>query len=185
MTDATLGGYTVPVRYVPKSVWHEKRYDGTIRVQMKASNPLVLVTGLAAIFFVFRILPFLLFFVGMSGGVLLFLIAVGIPLSLHLKGLPDMHFSPEGVRIGGNFYPMSDVADFREGADDSWLAQVIRIGGMEFLGLQYGIYSVRTPYMLPKIESLKVAPYLTELLKSLDVEVGTERARKIQQAEVF
>lgn len=176
--------YTVPARYVPKSIQFN-RNGSSITVSVAAANGPAILATLFAVLMTFTILPVIGFIAGGNTAILLFLAALALPIYLFVKGAPKMELSPDGVRIGDKFYIMADISGFREGADDSWLAQTLKLGNLQFLGIQYGIYSVRTPYLLSTIETTKAAPFLTSLLQSLNVEIGAERERKIQQAEVF
>lgn len=174
----------VEPRYVPKSV--TMTHNGSVYT-VKIAGPTLrsIVLAIALILFAFFIVPVLGFFAGVLGFVILFFGSLAGAIFLLKRGSPPMTISAEGVEIAGKMYRHEDIQDFREGADDSWIAQAFKFANVEFLGLQYGIYSVRTPYLLSKVESLKVAPYLTKILQHVSADFGKERNRKIQQAEVF
>lgn len=174
----------VEPRYVPKSVTMTQNGSAyTVKIAGLTLGTIVLSTLL--ILFAFFVVPVMAFFAGFLLSVVLFCGSLGFAFFLLKQGSPAMTISAQGVEIAGKMYRHEDIQDFREGADDSWIAQAFKFANLEFLGLQYGIYSVRTPYLLSKVESVKVAPYLTKILQHVSVDFGKERDRKIQQAEVF
>lgn len=169
--------------YVPKSVTMHQSGDRFF-VTIASPTLLSVLISIVAIFAILFILPFVAVFAPLMT-LLIFAGLVALIIYLFRKGGPTMTISAQGVEIGDKMYRYEDIQDFREGADDSWLTQVIKFTQAEFLGIQYGIYSVRTPYILTKVESVKVAPYLTRLLQHASADIGKERERKIQQAENF
>jgi hypothetical protein len=174
----------VEARYIPKTVSHERDGDG-YAVTIKAWTFLNVLLMWVALFGAFFIAPGFVFVGGFFGWLIAFAGFIALAVYIARKPGPVLYLSPDGVQIGSKKYRFEDIQDFREGSDDSWIAQAFKFTGVEFLGIQYGIYSVRTPYILPKIESLKVAPYLSDMFKTLNEQVGKDRDRKIQQTSVF
>jgi hypothetical protein len=176
--------WPVEARYIPKTVTHQRDGDG-FAIRIRAMTFWSMILGFAAIFAAVFIAPGFALVGGFFGWLIAFGGFIALAVYVFRRGGPTVYLSPDGVQIGSKKYRFEDIQDFREGSDDSWIAQAFRFTGMEFLGIQYGIYSVRTPFILPKIESLKVAPYLSNMLKTLNEQVGKDRDRKIQQTTVF
>lgn len=183
--DAQPNPVIIPALYVPKSVTFDKRADGSFKIQIKGANVAAFVAWALGLGFLFFIWPWFLFLAGGVISLFLFVLAIGIPIYVTMKGGPVTWISPAGVQIGSKLYRREDIAAFVDSAEDSWLAVMVQKLGLTFVGLQYGIYAVRTPYLLNAAEALKVAPFLSQLLMRVGDEFGAERARKIQQAEIF
>ena len=177
--------FLVPALYVPKSVTYGKETDGSFTVKIHGLSVAAYVALLVALFMAISVWPLMALTRNGKTGLILVLIALGLSLFLFIKGSPALRIARDGVRIGSSFYAMPHIQDFREGSDDSWFAQFYAKLGLQCVGIQYGIYLVKTPYLLSKVESLKVAPFLTKLLRSVSDEIGKERERKIQQSQVF
>lgn len=175
----------VEPRYIPKSVTFTRENDGAFKVDIKGQSLGAILLIIITVPILIVILPILALIGGGGIALLLFVVAVGFMIFLVVKGLPTMRISSAGVEIGGQLYRIGDTADFRSGADDAWLVQLYEKIGLTPIAVQYGIYAVKTPYLLPKAEAVKVAPFLTMLLKEVNAEIGKERARKIQQAQEF
>lgn len=183
----------VEALYVPKSLTIQKTATGyTVKVKNNGSQAVMIIVGFVVALFGASSA------IGAGGfmGLMLY-VAACAALGYYLlkdggKNLPDfgssnppMLLSKEGVSIGNLMYRMEDISDFREGYDDVPANRQLTIAERQYLGLQYGLYSVKLPYLLTKNECLKVAPYLTDLLKLLTEDVGKDRERKTQQAVVF
>lgn len=180
---------TVEALYVPKSLTILKIENG-YRVDVK--NDLSMMAAIIVIAAIVSLiaLPVSALVAG-TGGALLYLLAAGAAVFYFVnksRQFSPMYMSREGVRIDDLFYRMEDIQDFRDIADDVPADKTIKIGKLgnyQCIGIQYGLYSVPTPYFLSKTECTKVAPFLTDLLKSLSQDIGKDRERKIQQAHVF
>ena len=174
----------VEARYTPKSVTYHAENGG---FYVKIAGPTLSSSLLAAVALIcaFTVFPAMAFFIGFFGFVVLFVGSLVFAYSMIKKGAPSMHISAEGVRIAGKTYRYEDISGFVDSADDSWVSQAFKFANANFLGIQYGIYAVRTPYILTNVESNKVAPFLNKLLQATSPDFGKERERKTQQAEVF
>jgi hypothetical protein len=180
----SLNGRLIEARYIPKSVTYQKN-GKAYAVTIKAWTLLNVLLMWAALFAAFFIAPGFALVGGFFGWLIAFAGFIALAVYIARRPGPLLTLTPEGVQVAGRRYRFEDIKDFREGSDDSWIAQALHWTGFEFLGIQYGIYSVRTPFILPKIESLKVAPFLTQMLATVSDQVGKERERKIQQTAVF
>lgn len=174
----------VEARYTPKSVTFRPENGG---FYVKIAGPGLKASFLAglALLFAFAFAPALAFVVGFFGFLVLFFGGLAAAYFLMKQGTPPMYISAEGVTIAGKTYRYEDISGFVDSADDSWVSQAFNFANVNFLGIQYGIYAVRTPYILTNVESNKVAPFLNKLLQATSPDFGKERERKTQQAEVF
>ena len=170
--------------YVPKSVRIIRRDQSETTVAIAGMNIQFAIALLVSVFSFFVILP-IVFFFDKGVAALIFVAIIGVPVFLAIKGPPKLTITRDGVRVGGNFYAMADIAGFRDSADDQWLTAIAPKLGGTILGLQYGIYAVSIPYLISGPEGQKITVFLTDTLKHMDLEAGAERARKIQQAEEF
>ena len=93
--------------------------------------------------------------------------------------------TPEAVTIGKRMYHMADTNGFRDYQDAGWALQQLRLLKADFLGISYGIYSMRTPFILSGSEASKAAVFLSGLMKQVSENHGHERALKEQQATKF
>lgn len=182
---APVHSYTVEARYVPKSVTVTEQADGSFTVAIQSKSVGAYFAMLLGIPFFFFVLPIIAFVGGGSGALLLLLLYIGFVIFLMVKGAPPLTVSRAGVSVEGKLYVIGDAQDFRAGADDAWFIQLYEKFGLSPLALQYGIYAVKLPYLLPKLEAAKVASYLTKRFKHLVQDLGRERERKIQQAQEF
>jgi len=174
----------VEALYTPKSVTYRAE-NGGFYVKVAGPGLQSSLLGALAILFSFIVAPAMAIAVGFFGFVILFVGGLVAAWFLFKQGTPAMHISSEGVRVGSKSYRYEDISGFTDSADDSWVARAFRFANANFIGLQYGIYAVRMPYILTDVESNKVAPFLNKLLEATSPDFGKERDRKIQQAEVF
>lgn len=183
--------------YVPKSLKVKQREDGSYKVKIYAPSWPVFLACIVIMFFVVfstSSAAFIRSFFAGTGAWLEASFLIGIAAlvcwAMWRYLSPPLVISKEGVRLQRRilaplFFPMADISNFRGHADGDWIALAANIGKMNFLGVQYGIYAERLPFILNQTESELVAIHLSGILKSLDVEIGIERDRKIQQAQEF
>jgi hypothetical protein len=173
----------VEARYVPKSISYERR-DGGVRIRVKATSPGNLLRAAALIIGAFIVPPFFLF-MSFGTAAIVFLAMIGGGLYLLFGASPPMLISRDGVEVSGLLYRAQDAAFFTDSADDAAIPSYFSAVKLNQLGLAYGIYSMRMPYILPVEEVAKVAQFLTQILKEQTEQLNVERERKIQQAEIF
>jgi uncharacterized membrane protein len=192
------GTKLVEARYVPKSVRVSQHGDGGHRIDIKAPTLLTLVVIVILVVLGLYIVPSTFMASGfMMGGfrfsVISALIGAFVPLAV-LVGIgyfvnkmfrPPIIITRDGVQIGKRFFAIGDVDGFRNSSDDLWFLEIAQRLNLEAVGIQYGIYSIHTPYLMARGEADKVAIYLSKLLKAVAPEPGQDRERKIQQAEEF
>jgi hypothetical protein len=177
--------YPVEALYTPKSLTVTRQPDGSFNVRVKSPNIGALMGAVFAAAIIFLVVPLVALMGGGELSLLVLLAAIGLWIFLWVKGVPPITISANGIQIGSRFYRMEDVAGFVDSADDGWSAFVVAKTGLRVLGLRYGIYAVRTPYVLTEVEALKVAPHLTRVVQSVARGLATERDLKVQQAQVF
>jgi uncharacterized membrane protein len=192
------GTKLVEARYVPKSIKVSQHGDGGHRIDVKAPTLLTLLVILILVILGFYIVPTTFMTSGFAMGGFRFslvsaLIGAFVPLAVlvaigyfvNKMFRPPIIITRDGVQIGKRFFAMGDVDGFRNFSDDLWFLEIAQKLNLEAVGIQYGIYSIHTPYLMAHGEADKVAIYLSKLLKAIAPEPGQDREKKIQQAEEF
>ncbi len=187
----------VKARYIPKSLTISKSDQSTYIVQVKSVTLAGMALAIGLFIFAVITVPFVFYETAAQGyrmdfgygfrWGLAYFVAIGLFLPYFLASRlgPSITIKKDCIIIGSKKYHLVDSDGFREGADDSWISQAFKIIKLDFLGMQYGIYSVRTPYLLPRVETEKVAPFLTDIVRSIGQDIGKDRERKIQQSNEF